>query len=95
MEELRHTDAKVYAATHPGVRARGHANRCNPRLRWKLCRWNPMNKFRLAKYKARHPVEFQRTRARSRFDYVNPLTYIRRIQHNLTHAGRRHHSTTY
>ena len=27
MEELRHADAKVYAATHPGVRARGHINR--------------------------------------------------------------------
>jgi hypothetical protein len=27
IEGLRHTDAKVYAATHPGVRARQHVNR--------------------------------------------------------------------
>jgi hypothetical protein len=63
-------------------------------LRWKLSRYNPMNRFRLAKYKTTHPVQFQKARARSRFNNVNPLFYLRRIKYNLTHMGRRHHTTT-
>nr|PNR57448.1 hypothetical protein PHYPA_004442 [Physcomitrium patens] len=94
MDELRRADAKVYAATHPGVRVRGHINRFNPRLRWKLSRKNPFNRFRVAKYKTTHPVKFQKARVHSRLNYMNPLYYIRRITYNLTHIGRRHHSTT-
>lgn len=52
-------------------------------------RYNPMNRLRWKKNAITHPVGHQKAKSRARFNYINPLFYLRRIKANLTGVGRR------
>jgi hypothetical protein len=36
-----------------------------------------------------HPVGYQKAKTRARFNYINPLFYVRHIKNNLSGVGRR------
>ena len=53
------------------------------------CRHNPLARLRWQKNKMTHPVGYQKAKTRARFNYINPLFYVRRIKNNLSSVGRR------
>ncbi|CAM6108773.1 unnamed protein product [Calypogeia fissa] len=72
MDHLRRADARVAEAANFRQTAR-----------WRLNRYNPKRKWDATKHNLEHPFQHQRMKARSKFNYVNPLLYIRRIKNNL------------
>ena len=52
-----------------------------------------MTRLRWKKNKVTHPVGYEKAKTRARFNYINPLFYIRRIRNNLGGAGRRRTTT--